>query len=114
MGMYLLQVSDSALYTVWGVSLAIGLVVALVVAALLMLIIRTARQIHEVTSEIWVDGQRCANNTVHIPLLFDTNRRLTGILVHASGVIEGSERLKEHVETCPGCPECLAGGSGIR
>ena len=38
-------VSEGAAYTVWWISLGIGLVVILVVAVLLTLIVRTARQI---------------------------------------------------------------------
>jgi hypothetical protein len=103
----LLQVSDAALYTVWGGSLALGIVVAAVVAVLLALIVRTARDIKSSTGQIWVDGQRVANATVHVPLLVKVNRNLLAILVRASSIIESTARIKQHAEECPGCPHCI-------
>jgi hypothetical protein len=108
----LLQVSDTALYTVWGSSLAIGVIVAAVVAVLLALIVRAARDIKAATGQIWVDGQRAANATVHIPLLVKVNRNLVGTLVHATGIMEATGRIKRHAEECPGCPYCLQAGAG--
>jgi hypothetical protein len=108
----LLQVSDSALYTVWGVSLLVGLVVAIVVAILLMLIVRTARQIKQSTAQIWIDGQKVANNTVHIPLLATTNRLVLRVLVRASGILDNTQRIQSHAEDCPGCPHCLVHSGG--
>ena len=91
-------VSEGAAYTVWWISLGIGVVVILVVAALLTAIRRTARQINETAADIWVVGQRIANNTVHIPLLNRTNRLVDGILERASGIDEAVARIEEHVE----------------
>ncbi len=91
-------VSEGAAYTVWWISLGIGVVVILVVAALLTAIRRTARQINETAADIWVVGQRIANNTVHIPLLNRTNRLVVGILERASGIDEAVARIEEHVE----------------
>lgn len=110
----LLQVSDAALYTVWGSSLAIGVVVAAVVAVLLALIVRTARGIKDSTAQIWIDGQRVAASTVHVPLLTKVNRNLIGVLVHASGIMESTRRIREHTEECPGCPHCLMEPGGER
>jgi nicotinate-nucleotide pyrophosphorylase len=106
----MLLVTDAALYTVWGGSLAIGVVVAVVVAILLALIVRTARQIKKSTGQIWVDGQKVANATVHIPLLAHTNRTVLGILVRASGILDNTARIRAHAEECPGCPYCLLRG----
>lgn len=106
------QVSAGAALTVWGVSLAIGVVVILVVAALLTLIVRTARQIDEEVARIWVAGQRVANNTVHIPLLHRTNQLLDGILERASGIDRATATIREHAEDCPGCPQCVLGERG--
>ena len=92
------MVSEGAAYTVWWISLGIGVVVILVVAALLTAIRRTARQINETAADIWVVGQRIANNTVHIPLLNRTNRLVDGILERASGIDEAVARIEEHVE----------------
>ena len=91
-------VSEGAAYTVWWISLGIGVVVILVVAALLTAIRRTARQINETAADIWVVGQRIANNTVHVPLLNRTNRLVDGILERASGIDEAVARIEEHVE----------------
>ncbi len=91
-------VSEGAAYTIWWISLGIGVVVILVVAALLTAIRRTARQINETAADIWVVGQRIANNTVHIPLLNRTNRLVDGILERASGIDEAVARIEEHVE----------------
>ena len=91
-------VSEGAAYTVWWISLGIGVVVILVVAALLTAIRRTARQINEAAADIWVVGQRIANNTVHIPLLNRPNRLVAGILERASGIEEATARIEEHVE----------------
>src|SRR3712207_3031582 len=91
-------VSEGAAYTVWWISLGIGVVVILVVAVLLTLIVRTARQIEGVASEIWTVGQRIANNTVHIPLLHRTNQIVKGILERASGIDEATARIEERSE----------------
>lgn len=96
--MLLALVSEGAAYTVWWISLGIGVVVILVVAALLTAIRRTARQINETAADIWVVGQRIANNTVHIPLLNRTNRLVDGILERASGIDEAVARIEEHAE----------------
>lgn len=110
----LLQVSDTALYTVWGGSLAIGVVVAAVVAVLLALIVRTAREIKATTARIWVDGQRAASATVHVPLLVKVNRNVLATLVRVSGVLDATGRIQHHTEECPGCPECLIRPGGDR
>lgn len=110
----LLQVSDAALYTVWGGSLVIGVVVAVVVAVLLALIVRTAGGIKSSTARIWVDGQRAASATVHIPLLVKVNRNLLATLVHTASIMESTDRIRQHTEECPGCPQCLMNPGGKR
>lgn len=96
------QVSTGAALTVWGVSLGLGVVVILVVAVLLTLIVRTARQIEEGVSEIWVVGQRVANNTIHIPMLHRTNQVVDGILDRAGGIDGATAAIEEHALDCPG------------
>ncbi len=96
------MVSEEAAYTVWWISLGIGAVVILVVAILLTLIVRTARQINGAAADIWTVGQRIANNTVHIPLLNRTNRVVGGILEKASGIDGATARIEEHALDCPG------------
>jgi len=91
-------VSEGAAYTVWWISLGIGVVVILVVAVLLTLIVRTARQIEGAAAEIWTVGQRIANNTVHIPLLHRTNQIVEGILKRASGIDGAAAAIERHAE----------------
>jgi hypothetical protein len=91
-------VSEGAAYTVWWISLGIGVVVILVVAVLLTLIVRTARQIEGVAAEIWTVGQRIANNTVHIPLLHRTNQIVDGILERASGIDGAVAAIERHAK----------------
>ncbi len=100
--MTLALVSPGAAYTVWWVSLGIGLVVILVVAVLLTLIVRTARQIDGAVADIWTVGQRIANNTVHIPLLHRTNQVVDDILDRAAGIDGATAAIEEHALDCPG------------
>ena len=100
--MTLSLVSEGAAYTVWWASLGIGAVVIVVVAVLLTLIVRTARQIDGAVSEIWTVGQRIANNTIHIPLLNHTNRVVESILERAGGIDGASAAIEERALDCPG------------
>ena len=108
----LLTVSNHDAYLVWWVSLAIGVVVILVVAALLTMIVRTARVIDGAVGQIWVVGQRIANNTVHIPLLHRTNQVVDEILAHAVAIDGAAAAIESHAEGCPGCPQCVRPGRG--
>lgn len=106
-------VSERAAYTVWWISLVIGVVVILVVAALLTMIVRTARVIDGAVGQIWVVGQRIANNTVHIPMLHRTNQVVDEILVRAVAIDGAAAAIESHAEGCPGCPQCVRPG-GMR
>lgn len=103
-------VTEGAAYMIWGISLGIGLVVILVVAALLYLIARTAEDIEDGVGRIWVVGQRIANNTVHVPLLQRTNLAVARVLDHAAGIDAATAAIEQHAEGCPGCPYCARGG----
>ena len=94
---------------IWWSSLALGLVVALVVALLLWLIHKTASDINAVVSDIWDTGRRVANNTVHIPILYRINRKAEKILHTAVAIDSGAEVIAAHAKDCPGCPHCIAG-----
>jgi hypothetical protein len=102
-------VTEQAALTVWGVSLVIGLVVIAVVGLLLYLILRTAKDIEQAAGAIWVAGQRVANNTVHIPLLSETNRAAAALVNHAVNVDRATELIEQHAVDCPGCPQCVLG-----
>lgn len=92
---------------VWQVSLVLGLVVAVVVTLLLWVIHRTARSIDMTASKIWDTGQRVANNTVHIPILYRINSVAEKILASALDINKGAEAIKTHAKGCPGCPHCM-------
>lgn len=95
-------------YTVWGVSLSLGIVVIVVVTVLLALIRRTAREIQVVVGDIWTAGQGVANNTIHIALLHRTNFTAARILDAAKGVLGAVGEIREHAQQCPHCPSCAA------
>lgn len=101
--------SADAIRTVWVLSLGIFAVVLIVVAVLLTLILKTARQIRTGVSAIWNVGQRIANNTIHLALLEKTNVVVATILESAVGVIGATGAVKAHAGDCPGCPTCVLG-----
>ena len=95
-----------AIYAVWGISLALGVVVLVVVAGLLELILRSARRIEGVVGDIWTAGQGVANNTIHIALLHRTNLTAGRILDAAGGVLSAITAIRNHAQRCPRCPDC--------
>ncbi len=103
--------TPDAIHQVWILSLGVFLVVLLVVAALLTLILSTAKRIHGGVSAIWTVGQKIANNTVHLALLNRTNYLAGGILQAAVGVVSATETIATHATGCPGCPSCVLGHS---
>lgn len=102
--------SEQAVLTVWGVSIVVLIVVTVVVGILLALILRTARSIQHVAGDIWTTGKLVANNTIHIPLLRETNRVAAAILATAVKIIGGAEAIEQHADGCPGCPQCVLSG----
>ena len=63
-------------FLMWWRTLALGLVVTLVAALLLVTIINDAKSILQGVSRIWDCGQRVANNTIHIPILQRSSENL--------------------------------------
>ena len=63
-------------FLMWWITLALGLVVTLVAALLLVTIINDAKSILQAVSRIWDCGQRVANNTIHIPILQRSSENL--------------------------------------
>lgn len=94
----------------WWVSLLLGAVVIAVVAILLDRIWRTARAIEGVAARIWDGGTRIANNTVHVPDLVRSNGFADSLLTRAPDLLDHLGRIRDHAETCPGCPNCVVGG----
>jgi hypothetical protein len=95
-----------AVYTVWSLSLVLGVVVLGVVTALLELILRSARRIESVVGDIWTAGKGVANNTIHIALLHRTNLTLGRILEAAGGILSAVSAIRAHAQRCPRCPDC--------
>ncbi len=104
-----MRASAETIQQVWITTLVIYFVVVAVVAVLLTLILRTARQIRGGVAAIWNTGQQIANNTVHIALLEKTNAAALQILESAKGIIGATGAIKVHAEGCPGCPACVLG-----
>ena len=103
------EISPDTIRTMWTLSLAVYAVVVAVVATLLALILRAARDIRAGVSGIWTVGQQIANNTIHIALLDTTTHVAGDILTCAKGIVAGTAALKGHAEGCPGCPACVLG-----
>lgn len=93
----------------WTVTLIIFAVVLVVVATLLTLILYEARRILGGVKEIWVAGQKIANNTIHIPLLVKTNDVAGRMLKSAVGIVGATAAVQAHAHECPGCPACVIG-----
>lgn len=81
----------------WIVAIVLAVVVTLVVALLLTLIIRTARAIDAGVAEIWANGQRVANNTIHIANLHRTHEVTERILGRAGRIAGHVAALDAHV-----------------
>ena len=93
--------------TLFWISLALGVVVTIVAAALLTLVLRTAQAIDAGAKAVWTTGKLVANNTVHIPALARTNQIAVDILEGAGGILMAAQRILKHAQGCPGCPACL-------
>jgi Na+/H+ antiporter NhaC len=96
-------------YTVWGLSLVLGVVVLVVVAVLLELITRTAHRIEAAVGDIWTAGKGVANNTIHIALLHRTNLTAARIMDAAGGILRAVTAIRSHAQRCPRCPDCASG-----
>ena len=101
--------SEQAIQEVWSLTLVIYFVVVGVVAALLTLILFTARRIRSGAAAIWAVGQKVANNTIHIALLVQTNHLLRQILSQAAMTAEAVTAIGRHAASCPRCPNCVTG-----
>lgn len=101
--------SADAIRAVWTWSLVVFVVVLLVVAALLTLILRAARDIRGGVAIIWNVGQRIAANTVQLSMLARTNAAALQILQSAAGVAGATAAVQAHAAQCPGCPACVLG-----
>lgn len=92
----------STIYLIWWISIILLLVVTGVVALLLTMVLKTAHSILGEAEKIWTTGKMVANNTIHIPLLVETNRIVGGILATAVNILSGADAIEQHAESCPG------------
>jgi len=107
-------VNADTIQRMWVITLVLYAAVLVVVATLLTLILRAAKDIRAGVSAIWTAGQHVANNTIHIALL-DTTIHIAGeILECAKGIIPGTGALRAHAERCAGCPTCVTGQENAR
>jgi type II secretory pathway component PulF len=65
----------SANTTAWWITLAVGIVVALVVWALLEVLRRTVNEVDRAVTDVWTMGKRVAQNTATTHLLETTKER---------------------------------------
>ena len=72
--------------TIWTYSLIAATVVILIVAALLIAIVLTARKIDDHAKDIWQAGKLIAGNTVSIWMLKDTNIVAADILTTTKSI----------------------------
>jgi hypothetical protein len=86
---------DASTQQFWIISLVAAVTVVIVVAFVLELIVRTARQINELVHQIWKGGARIAQNTVTLALLRDTNDLAGKILGSASEIAKGVSRIRQ-------------------
>lgn len=91
----------------WWLAVFIVAVVLIVVTVLLIMVIRTAGAINEEVATVWANGQRVANNTIHIAALYKTHEYVQGILGRAGRILVSSEAIRDHAKDCPSCPKCI-------
>lgn len=91
----------------WWLAVVLVAVVTIVVALLLVQVIRTANAINSEVATVWANGQRVANNTIHIAALYKTRDLVEGILGRSIRIAGEAEAIKSHAETCPSCPKCI-------
>jgi hypothetical protein len=71
----MLELAMSTNQTLWWVTLAVGLVVALVVWGLLEALRRTVLEVERAVDDVWTMGKRVAQNTATSHLLATTKER---------------------------------------
>ena len=85
---------SSAVETAWVVSLAVGLVVALVVWFLLEWLRRSVKEVDRAVDEVWVMGKRVAQNTATTHMLVGTKELGVELLEEVKRHGELAERRK--------------------
>lgn len=85
--------------TIWTYSLIAGAAVILIVAALLIAIIVTARSIDSHAKNIWIAGKNIAANTASIWMLKDTNAVAGQILSGAEEIVKAAASIDKKLDT---------------
>ena len=93
----------------WILAIATLVVVSGVVWLLLHNVAATAAGIKSGVADVWVGGQRIANNTIHIAKAYEIADGVEAILGHAGKIAASAEAIKAHAASCPGCPACFLG-----
>lgn len=116
--MNVLAVSDTEIFTLWWISVAVMFVVCIVAAGLLQNILVIGRAIGENVHEIWTSGKRVANNTVQLWLLGRVNGLVGQIRESAYRINDKAGSIASHAQSCNHCPACVsplgAGGGETR
>ena len=108
------NISPDTIERMWVTTLVVYAAVLVVVAVLLALILRAAREVRSGVSTIWTIGQQVANNTIHIALVDTTNHIAADILASAKGIVAATAAMGAHAAQCPGCPDCVLGTGPTR
>src|SRR5579859_3736843 len=85
----------------WYLILALGLVVVLVVAGLLISIIVSARRIESAAADIWTVGKQIAANTTVLWQLTKTNETATAIKGVALDIAAGAGSIDDRLAKLP-------------
>lgn len=85
----------------WYLILALGLVVVLVVAAMLAIIIMSARRIETAAGDIWIAGKQIAANTTVLWQLTKTNETATAIKGVAMDIAVGAGSIDDRLGKLP-------------
>lgn len=91
----------------WVMAIVLLLVVTVVAWGLLRTVIMSARAIKSEVAQVWANGQRVANNTIHIASLYATRDAVGAIIERAGGIAGHAKAIEAHAKECPGCPACL-------
>ena len=91
----------------WFLANVVLVVVTIVAWMLLRSIIQAARAIKGEVAQVWANGQRVANNTIHIASLYKTRDAVGAIIDRAGGIAAHAKAIETHAKGCTGCPSCL-------
>lgn len=91
----------------WVMAIVLLLVVTVVAWGLLRIVIATACSIKSEVAHVWANGQRVANNTIHIPSLYATRDAVGAIIDRVVGIAGQAKAIELHAQECSGCPACF-------